>query len=269
MNNNSKINIDIGIIGGTGIYDTEIFKIIDQIKISTPYGEPSDKITLCEYDGKKIGFIPRHGKGHRIPPHMINFRANIWALKELEVKIILAPSAVGSLKDEHAPGDIIIPDQYIDFTKNRKYTFYDGSMVCHISQSEPFCHDTRNTILNQLKNLNLKYHEKGTYVCIEGPRFSTKAESEYYRNVLKADIIGMTLVPECILAREMEICYASISTVTDYDVWKDTPVSSQEILETLSKNIEKTKALISKIIPNLSLDRNKCGCHSALRDALV
>ena len=269
MNRKHELNIDVGLIGGTGIYDTEIFKVNDEIKISTPYGEPSDKITLCEYEGKKIAFIPRHGKGHRIPPHKINFHANIWALKELGVKIILAPSAVGSLKEEHMPGDIIIPDQYIDFTKNRKYTFYDGNMVCHVSQSEPFCPDIRNIIINQLKNLNYKYYEKGTYVCIEGPRFSTKAESEYYRNILKADIIGMTLVPECILAREMEICYSSISTVTDYDVWKDVPVSSHEILETLSKNIEKTKALISKILPNVSTNRERCKCSTALSDALV
>lgn len=262
-------DISIGIIGGTGLYDPNIFTIKDERKVYTPYGETSDKITICELNGRNIAFISRHGKGHRIPPHKINFRANIWALKELGVKKILAPSAVGSLKAKYKPGDIVIPDQYIDFTKNREYTFYDGGIVCHISQANPFCPDLQSLVSTELEKLSFKYHNKGTYTCIEGPRFSTIAESTYYRKVLNADIIGMTLVPECILAREMEICYLSISTITDYDVWSKVHVNSREIIETLNTNVTKIKKLLGNIIPKISDKQNKCECGTAQRDALI
>jgi 5'-methylthioadenosine phosphorylase len=269
MIKNLKYRSTIGIIGGTGIYDSNIFDIIDEIKISTPYGDTSDKITICTYNEKKIAFIPRHGKKHRLPPHKVNYRANIWALNELGVKVILAPSAVGSLKSQYRPGDIVLPDQYIDFTKKREYTFYDGPLVCHISQSDPFCPNLRETIIKDLKNLDFKFHPLGTYICIEGPRFSTKAESNYYRTLLKADIIGMTLIPECILAREMKMCYVSISTVTDYDVWAEVSVNSKEIIETLNKNVDKTKKLLLTIIPKIKEERNLCNCSNSLDNALV
>jgi len=190
-------------------------------------------------------------------------------MNELGVKVILAPSAVGSLKSQYRPGDIILPDQYIDFTKKRRYTYYDGPVVCHISQSDPFCPDLRENIVRDLKQLGFKFHPVGTYICIEGPRFSTKAESNFYRTVLKADIIGMTLIPECILAREMEMCYVSISTVTDYDVWAEVSVNSQEIIETLSKNVDKTKKILLTIIPKIKEDRNLCNCSTSLENALI
>jgi 5'-methylthioadenosine phosphorylase len=269
MNENLKNIAEIGIIGGTGIYDPTIFNIIDEKKINTPYGETSDRITICTYKEKRIAFIPRHGKNHRIPPHKINYQANIWAMKELGVNVILAPSAVGSLKEEYNPGDIVLPDQFIDLTKKRNYTFYDGPRVCHISQSEPFCPDLREIIIKDLEHLNYKVHPIGTYICIEGPRFSTKAESYYYRTVLKADVIGMTLIPECILAREMEMCFVSISTITDYDVWAEVSVSSKEIIETLSKNVDKIKKLLLTIIPNITEERNICNCSKSLENALV
>ena len=269
MNENLKNIAEIGIIGGTGIYDPTIFNIIDEKKINTPYGETSDRITICTYKEKRIAFIPRHGKNHRIPPHKINYQANIWAMKELGVKVILAPSAVGSLKEEYKPGDIVLPDQFIDFTKKRNYTFYDGPRVCHISQSEPFCPDLREIIIKNLEHLNIKVHSIGTYICIEGPRFSTKAESNYYRTLLKADIIGMTLIPECILAKEMEMCYVSISTITDYDVWAEVSVSSKEIIETLNKNVDKIKKLLLTVIPNIEKERNLCDCSKSLENALV
>jgi len=269
MNRKISENINIGIIGGTGIYDPSLFNVIEERKISTPFGEPSDKITICSLENKKIAFIHRHGKEHRLPPHKINFRANIWALKDLGVKTILAPSAVGSLKKEFKPGNIAIPDQYIDFTKKREYTFYDGGIVCHISQAEPFCNDLREIICRQLEKLNFSYHYKCTYVCIEGPRFSTKAESNYYRNVLDANIIGMTLIPECILAREMEICYLSIATVTDYDAWTDVHVTSREIIKTLSKNVEKVRTLLLNTIPKISEKRDNCSCGKSLENALI
>jgi len=260
---------EIGIIGGTGIYDSTIFTVIDEIKIDTPYGETSDKVTICKYNHKNIAFIPRHGKNHRIPPHKINYQANIYAMKKLGVNVILAPSAVGSLKSEYKPGDIVLPDQFIDFTKKRNYTFYDGPKVCHISQAEPFCPDLRSIILKNLEQLNYTYHQHGIYICIEGPRFSTKAESNYYRNLLNADIIGMTLIPECILAREMEMCYLSISTVTDYDVWSEVSVSSKEIIETLNHNVDKIKKLLLNIIPNIHYERKVCNCAKSLENALV
>lgn len=260
---------DVGIIGGTGVYDPGLFSAKREIKMHTPYGEPSDLVTIGEYSGVSVAFIPRHGRGHRIPPHSINSRANIWALKQLGVKRIIAPSAVGSLQEGYKPGDIAIPDQFIDFTKKRQYTFYDGGQVCHVSLADPFCPELRSLAIDRIKKLKITTHDKAAYVCIEGPRFSTRAESKFFRDVVKADIIGMTLVPEVNLARETEICYLSIAMVTDYDVWADHAVTSAEIIETLAKNVEKTKKLIADIVPAISAVRNKCACGSALENALI
>lgn len=260
---------DVGIIGGTGVYDPGLFSAQREIKVHTPYGEPSDLVTIGEYSGVKVAFIPRHGRSHRIPPHSINSRANIWALKQLGVKRIIAPSAVGSLQVGYKPGDIAVPDQFIDFTKKRQYTFYDGGQVCHVSVADPFCPELRSIAIERIKRLKFTMHDKATYICIEGPRFSTRAESKFFRDVMKADIIGMTLVPEVNLAREAEICYTSIATVTDYDVWANHPVTSAEIIETLSKNVEKTKKLIADIVPAIPASRKKCACASALENALL
>jgi 5'-methylthioadenosine phosphorylase len=265
----TKYSSDIGIIGGTGVYDSGFFNEKKDIKVYTPFGDPSDLITIGEYAGRKVAFIPRHGKGHRIPPHKINSRANIWALKQLGVKRIIAPTTVGSMKYKYKPGDIAIPDQFVDFTKGRQYTFYDGGEVCHISAADPFCPELRHVISSHINKLGYNVHKKATYVCIEGPRFSTRAESRFFRDVMKADIIGMTLVPECPLAREAEVCYVSIATVTDYDVWADLPVSSKEVIESLSKNIEKTKKLIAELIPAISVKRIKCRCGNALERAVL
>lgn len=260
---------DIGIIGGTGIYNAELLDNAKSIKIFTPYGSTSDLITIGEYNGRSVAFIPRHGKDHTIPPHKVNSRANIWALHSLGVSRIIAPSAVGSLQDNYKPGDIILPDQFLDFTKRRDYTFYDEGNVCHISCADPFCNELRDIFLKVGKKLEYNVHDKSTYICIEGPRFSTRAESKYFKDILHGDIIGMTLIPECILAREMEICYVSIATVTDYDVWYENPVSSKEILEVLSKNTSKIKELLAKFIPSIPGTRNKCECKDALKDAMV
>ena len=182
---------------------------------------------------------------------------------------IIAPSAVGSLQDAYKPGDIVLPDQFIDFTKGRDYTFYDEGKVCHVSCADPFCNELREVLLNIGKQLNTNVHNGSNYICIEGPRFSTRAESKYFREILHGDIIGMTLVPECVLAREMEICYVSIATVTDYDVWYENPVSSKEILEVLTKNANKIKELLAAFIPSIPISRNKCKCGNALHDAMV
>lgn len=256
---------EIGIFGGTGIYDSGLLKEAKEITVDTPYGKPSDTITVGIFKDKKIAFMPRHGKKHTMPPHLINYRANIWAFKELGIKRIIAPSAVGSLKEELAPGNFVLPSQFIDFTKSRKGTFSDDGRVIHISVADPFCPELQSAILGAAKTQNIPVHKDRTYVCIEGPRFSTKAESRFFKSI-GADIIGMTLVPECQLAREAQICYASISTVTDYDVWAEKPVTAKEVMETLSKNVQNTKKLLSSIPDGIPQVRN-CSCAKALEDA--
>ncbi len=256
---------EIGIFGGTGIYDSGLLKNGKEITIDTPYGKTSDTITIGEFNGRKVAFMPRHGKKHTIPPHLINFRANIWAFKELGVKRIIAPSAVGSLKEELEPGHFALPSQFIDFTKSREGTFSEDGKVIHISVADPFCPELQNVILNVTKNQEIQLHDNCTYVCIEGPRFSTKAESQFFRTT-GADIIGMTLVPECQLAREAQICYVSISTITDYDVWAEKPVTAKEVMEILSKNVQMTKKLLTLVIDHIPKVKS-CSCEKALEDA--
>jgi 5'-methylthioadenosine phosphorylase len=260
-------NAEIGIIGGTGIYDPGIMEEREEVEVHTPYGDPSDFVTTGIFGKKRIAFIPRHGKGHRIPPHRINFRANIWALKDLGVKRIISPSAVGSLADGAKPSDLVIPDQFIDLTKNRPRTFYEGGQVCHISVADPFCPELRDIAIRSGVELGLKIHGKGTYICIEGPRYSTRAESKLFRT-WGADIVGMTLVPECILAREVEICYLTMAAITDYDVWAEKPVTTDEVMKTLSENADKITTLLKTIIPRIPIER-KCSCGNALSEALV
>ncbi|WP_316504420.1 S-methyl-5'-thioadenosine phosphorylase [Nitrosopumilus sp.] len=258
-------DVEIGIFGGTGIYDSGLLENPKEVQIDTPYGNPSDTITIGFFRGRKIAFLPRHGKKHTIPPHMINFRANIWAFKELGVKRIIAPSAVGSLKEELEPSHFALPTQFLDLTKSRNGSFSEEGRVIHISVAEPFCPELQSSILHVTESQGLKVHKNCTYVCIEGPRFSTKAESKFYRST-GADIIGMTLVPECQLAREAQMCYASISTVTDYDVWAEKPVTAKEVLNTLSKNVERTKRLLTELIEKIPETRN-CNCAKALDEA--
>jgi len=258
-------DVEIGIFGGTGIYDSGLLENSQEVDIETPYGKPSDTITVGVFNGRKIAFLPRHGKKHTIPPHMINFKANIWAFKELGVTRIIAPSAVGSLKEEFEPGHFALPSQFLDFTKSRDGSFSEEGRVIHISVAEPFCPELQSSILKVTDKQNLKMHKDCTYVCIEGPRFSSKAESKFYRST-GADIIGMTLVPECQLAREAQICYASISTVTDYDVWAEKPVTAKQVLETLSKNVEKTKKILTELIDIIPKTRG-CSCAKALEEA--
>jgi len=262
-----EMRAEIGIIGGSGLYDPGLFKEAKTIKIYTPYGPPSDEITVGEFKGRKVAFLPRHGKGHVIPPHMINYRANIWAFKALGVERIIAVSAVGSLREDYKPGDFVIPDQFIDFTKNRIYTFFDGRLVAHVSMADPFCPELREVAIATAKDLGIPVHEKGTYVCIEGPRFSTRAESRLYKS-WGADIIGMTLVPEVNLAREAQICYVTIAMITDYDVWAEKPVTAEEVVRVMRENVEKAKKLLYELIPRIPKER-KCPCKDALKEALV
>ena len=257
---------EIGIFGGTGIYDSGLLSESREIMIETPFGKTSDSITVGIYNGRKVAFMPRHGRKHTIPPHLINFRANIWAFKEMGIKRIIAPSAVGSLKENLKPGDFVLPSQFIDFTKSRKYTLFEQGKVVHISVADPFCPELQNAVVESAKKINLHLHRDATYVCIEGPRFSTRAESKFYKNVIGADIIGMTLVPECQLAREAQMCYVSISTVTDYDVWSTKPVTAKEVLETLSKNVQTTKNILN-ILFDFIPEKRGCSCAKALEEA--
>ncbi len=265
------VKADIGIIGGSGIYSAGFLKNEKEIKIYTPYGLPSDNIVVGEFEGRRIAFLPRHGKGHRIPPHKINYRANIWALKTIGVKYIISVSAVGSLREDYKPGDLAVPDQFIDMTRRRELTFFDGPQVAHVSMAEPFCEFLRNKIIEVGRSLGVRIHPKGTYVCIEGPRFSTKAESRVWREVFKADIIGMTLVPEVNLACEAQICYAQIAMITDYDVWAEKPVTAEEVSRVMASNIDKVRRILERLIPEIPSkpDYSQCSCCESLKNALV
>ena len=258
---------EIGIIGGTGLYDPKLLKNIEEVTLQTPYGAPSDSITIGDLCGKRVAFLPRHGKKHTIRPTAVNSRANIFALKKLGVQRILAPSAVGSLKEEFKPGDIVFIDQFIDRTTRREQSFYTEKQVCHISVADPMCPEIRQTLGEVARDIGIDAHGAGIYICIEGPRFSTKAESKLFR-MWGADVIGMTLVPECVLAREAEICYASISTVTDYDVWKEQPVSVDEVLKAMRASVEKVKKIIAETVPRLPKER-ACECKNALKNAFI
>lgn len=265
MTTNAISKAEIGIFGGTGIYDSGLLEDPQQVSIKTKFGDPSDLITIGTYEGRRIAFLPRHGKNHTIPPHMINFRANIQAFKEIGISRIVAPSAVGSLREELRPGDFVIPSQYIDQTKSRKYSFSEIGRVIHISMADPFCPEIQTAVMQAAHKQGVSIHADKTYVCIEGPRFSTKAESKMFRQA-GADIIGMTLVPECQLAREAQICYTSISTITDYDAWAEKPVTAKEVLEVLSKNTKRIKTLLRDIIHAIPKSAG-CTCASALDDA--
>ena len=255
----------IGIMGGTGVYDPKMFKLKETLKLSTPYGAPSDNIQIGEMGGVRIAFMQRHGPEHIYPPHKVNYRANIWAMKQLGVERIISPCAVGSLQEEFEPGQIVIVDQFIDFTKSRDYTFYDGPRTVHVSAADPICGELRDLFIKEAKKNKIPFHREGTYVCIEGPRFSTRAESKMFRAF--ADVIGMTLCPEAQLARELEICYVSLAMITDYDVWAEHPVDVDTVLKTMTENLDKIRTLIVSALPKIPKERKVCECHEALKAA--
>ena len=241
----------LAIIGGSGLYDVEEFYDRDLLKIETPWGEPSDQILKTNYKDKEVYFLPRHGKGHYISPSKINFKANIAALKKLGVTDIVSISAVGSLKEDLSPGKFVIVDQYIDNTYSRKKTFFDDEIVAHVSMANPTSNGLMNACEEAIKKSNIEYQRNGTYVVIEGPQFSTYAESNLYRS-WKADVIGMTNMPEAKLSREAEIRYASVSMVTDFDCWhhEHDNVDVAQIIKVLSENAEKAKIMIKNLIEN-------------------
>lgn len=263
---------EIAVIGGSGLYSADFLTDIREHLINTPYGQPSDTVIVGSLNGTRVAFLPRHGRGHKIPPHKINYRANIWALKQLGVKWVISVSAVGSLRPDYKPGELVVPDQFIDFTKSRVYTFFDGPRVAHVSMAYPFCESLRKILIGTAKKLNYVVHEKGTYICIEGPRFSTFAESRIWKDVFKADIIGMTLVPEVNLACEMEMCYATLAMVTDYDVWAERPVTAEEVEKVMKENTLKARNIIITAIGEIvktTPEEGGCSCCKSLDTALL
>ncbi|HCJ67655.1 MAG TPA: S-methyl-5'-thioadenosine phosphorylase [Elusimicrobia bacterium] len=258
----------IGIIGGSGLYEIEGLKNVKEVKIDTPFGQPSDKIILGNLEGINCAFLPRHGRGHWVIPAEINSRANIYALKKLGVEQIIAISACGSLREEIRPRDFVLPDQLFDRTKMRVSSFFQSGLVGHVGFAHPFCSELTMSLYHSAKSLNLPVHLGGTYVCIEGPQFSTKAESAVNR-LLGFSIIGMTALPEAKLAREAEICYATIGLVTDYDVWKEEEhVTIKTVLNNMKANVENVKKLIKTVLPNLDRKRN-CECATAMKYAVI
>jgi len=241
----------VGIIGGSGLDDPDILKEKKEINVDTPYGKPSSPLTIGKISGIDVVILARHGKKHDIMPTKVNFRANIFALKEQGCTHILATTACGSLREDIAPGDFVFPDQFIDFTKHRALTFFEDKVI-HTPMAEPFSEKLRKVLIETAEELDIKCHNKGTVVTIEGPRFSTKAESQMFRK-LGADVINMSTVPEVILAREMELEYQAIAMSTDYDCWKEgeEPVTWEMIVERMKGNVEKVKKLILEAIPKI------------------
>jgi 5'-methylthioadenosine phosphorylase len=258
---------DIAIIGGSGVYDANLLDRVKEVDIDTPFGKPSDTITIGEHGGNKVCFLPRHGLGHRYSPSEVPYRANIFALKKLGVKRIISASAVGSLREEYAPLDIVVPDQLYDRTRLRKNTFFEDGIVVHMGFADPFCPQMSRLIVDIASSKDYSVKEGGTYVCMEGPQFSTRAESRVYQ-ALGFDIIGMTALPEAKLAREAEICYSMIATVTDYDVWKDEDVTMEAIVGNAIKNEVAVRDIISTVIKSIPIERD-CSCKDALNGAIT
>jgi 5'-methylthioadenosine phosphorylase len=262
--------IETAFIGGSGVYELEGLKDLEAIEITTPFGNTSSPVTLGSIGNKRAAFIPRHGADHSLSPSDIPYRANIYALKTLGVKKVVSVSAVGSLNEAIKPLDVVIPDQLIDRTKSREDTFFGDGLVAHISFANPFCKDLSKMIDSFCESLAIDRHLSGTYVAIEGPQFSTKAESNLYRK-WGCDIIGMTAIPEAKLAREAEMCYATVALVTDYDCWKEDQedVTASMVISNLKQNVETSKKLISKIAENIDSLEDECICNASLQDALV
>jgi 5'-methylthioadenosine phosphorylase len=261
----------LGVIGGSGLYQMEGLTDVREVRVETPFGDPSDAITIGRLGDVSMAFLPRHGRGHRLTPTEVPSRANIWALKRLGVQRIISVSAVGSLREDYAPQHLVVPDQLFDRTKLRPGTFFEGGVVVHASFAEPFCPHLSGLLSQTMATLDdVTSHRGGTLVCIEGPLFSTKAESRIYRQ-LGCDLIGMTALPEAKLAREAEICYATIACVTDYDVWHESeaPVTVEMVVANLRKNVANAQRIIRAVASVVPADRTACSCSSALDNAIL
>jgi len=256
---------EIGVFGGSGFYS--LLENPQEEWIETPYGPPSDPVHLGEIGGRRVAFLPRHGRDHRFPPHMINYRANMYAMKLLGVKWVIGPNASGSLKLEYAPGSMVVCDQFVDRTWGRPDTFYDGPRATHASVADPYCPTLRPIAISALRSLGIDTHERGTVVVIQGPRFSTRAESKWFQTQ-GWEVVNMTQYPECFLARELEICYVNISLITDYDVGLEgmPPVSQHQVIEIFQMNTERVKRAIGEIVRAIPIGAD-CSCQHALETA--
>ncbi len=261
--------ISIGVIGGSGLYEMEGLTGVKTVNVSTPFGKPSDAYIIGTLHGKRVAFLPRHGRGHRILPTHINYRANIFGMKKLGVERIISVSAVGSMKEEIKPGDIVIPDQFYDHTKRRDSTFFGNGVVAHVGMADPVCARLCSVLIKSGKSVGAIVHPKGTYLCMEGPQFSTRAESFVYRS-WNVDVIGMTNATEAKLAREAEICYSTIALATDYDCWhhSEEAVTVEAVLAVMKHNIETSKAMIREAVRMLPQTR-ECACGEALRNTIM
>ncbi|MCZ6891844.1 MAG: S-methyl-5'-thioadenosine phosphorylase [Chloroflexi bacterium] len=259
----------VAVIGGSGLYDFEGLADIQEVKPDTPFGEPSDTIVVGTLAGTRVAFLPRHGRGHRLNPTSIPVRANIFALKLLGVERVISISAVGSLKEEVRPLDLVVPDQLIDRTRQRTSTFFDSGLVAHVGFADPFCPDLSTILAHAATEEGATVHQGGTYVVMEGPAFSTRAESFLYRS-WGASIIGMTALPEAKLAREAEMCYATLACATDYDCWHETEeaVTVEMVVANLLRNVARSKNILQRIMPHLAGER-ACTCGSALESAII
>lgn len=259
----------LGVIGGSGLYAMKDLKVVDTVSVDTPFGDPSDLIVLGDLEGTRMAFLPRHGVGHRITPSEINYRANIFAMKKLGVERIISVSAVGSMKEEIVPGHIVIPDQFIDRTFRRKTTFFEGGIAGHVSLADPICDELHEVVVESSQQAGATVHSGGTYICIEGPQFSTRAESFLYRS-WGVDVIGMTNVTEAKLAREAGLCYATIALATDYDCWhqEEEAVTLAAVLEIMHNNVELAQAILKEIVKKPVLKRS-CSCGEAATNAIV
>ncbi len=265
------MTIKIAVIGGSGVYDVEGLENIKEVDVDTPFGLPSDSIITGTFNGIKVVFLPRHGRGHYIMPSSINCRANIFALKKLGVQKIISLSAVGSMKEEIVPGDMVIVDQFFDRTKTRPSSFFGNGLVAHVSFSDPVCSVLSDELSKSCKTVGVKSHKGGTYVCIEGPQFSTRGESLIYRQ-WGVDVVGMTALPEAKLAREAEICYCLVALVTDYDCWHTThgDVSVEMVVQTMNKNSLLAKKVLKEVIPKIAMENiAECSCRTALKNAIM
>ncbi len=262
---------DVGIFGGSGFYS--LFEgEVQHVSVQTPFGAPSDAFAVGRVGEARVAFLPRHGARHRIPPHEINYRANIWAMAQLGAKRVIAPSAVGSLKPEIRPGDFVICDQFVDRTYGRAQTFFDGPRVVHVSTADPYCPELRALAVRGARDLGIAVHDSGTVVVIQGPRFSTRAESRWF-SAQGWDVVNMTQFPEASLARELELCYVNVSLTTDFDAGLEGqpdvhPVSVEDVIRVMSANTERVRRLIDWLVPRLPPER-ACPCASALQYAVV
>lgn len=262
------MNVQLGVIGGSGLYDLDVLEDVERVSLSTPFGDPSDEYLIGTLAGCRVAFLPRHGRGHRISPTELNFRANIHGMKQLGVSRLLAVGAVGSLREEIPPGDLVVPDQFIDRTFSRNATFFSEGIVAHVQMGDPVCGELAAAVLGAARTTEARVHEGGIYVCMEGPQFSTRAESNLYRS-WDASVIGMTNLQEAKLAREAEMCFSTLALSTDYDCWheEEDEVDVEAIVAVIQANARRAAATVAALAA--ALPQGSCACHSALAGAIL